>query len=423
MLRHWPKVDCQRGNSFTTTIHVLVSAIMKLTRVTKFGEDDRLYRGTGGRMALPLRFSQADEHGCKGFTEWGFMSTTSNKAVAIQYSGVNEGQAVPIVFMIKVQSIDRGARISFFSQYPGEEEVLFMPMSFVAPDGQGQLEVTVHGILVMVPVRVNINLSASTIEELIERKKRGHLASFRFLISDLRRKLCRIAEEEGAEERLSHDSVLRVHGGAAHTVEGLVQWIAGRVEEVLASHEGTAAELFTDDAAYKGLVTEMLDSGTMAVSMLCLYLEDPSRQFYWMMRLQPLDAHRALAAFRARSMLALNGVARRAAALRLSQLKGLVVERIDEASRSGETPLVRSVADGTVGPSAIALMIEAGADIADGRALGAAAEHGHAEAVVALISAKAPVDSFGDRRPDTVWPVASCEYPLCDAQDRGYALQ
>ena len=175
-------------------------------------------------------------------------------------------------------------------------------------------------------------------------------------------------------------------------MEGLVQRSLDRVKEVLASHEATAAEKFTNDATYKALVTEMLDTGAMAVSSLRLYLEDPSRAIYYIMDMQLLDAHRALAALRARAMLALEGAARRGAALRLCKLKGLVVERIDETSLAGETPLVRAVADGA-GPSAIALLIEAGARLWDGEALGAAAEHGQREAVAALIGAKAPVNS------------------------------
>ena len=70
-----------------------------------------------------------------------------------------------------------------------------------------------------------------------------------------------------------------------------------------------------------------------------------------------------------------------------------MVERIDEPSRAGETPLVRAAADGTVGPSALSLLLAAGADLGDGKALGAAAEHGQLEAVTALIGAKALVDS------------------------------
>ncbi len=86
--------------------------------MTKFPEGTLVYRGMGGLMALLLTFSQADQHGCKGFTEWGFMSTTTKRDVAIQYSGVKlrrERAAVlkllvtSIVLKMLVTSIDSGA--------------------------------------------------------------------------------------------------------------------------------------------------------------------------------------------------------------------------------------------------------------------------------------------------------------------------
>jgi hypothetical protein len=391
VLRRWPEPEFERGNKFTTTIHVLVSAVTKLTRVTKFAEGDRLFRGTGGRMALPRKFHQADDHGRKGFTEWGFMSTTSNRAVAIQYSGVREARALATVLVIKATSIDFGASVSFFSQYQGEAEVLFSPLCFLAPEGQDQIEVTANGVLSVVEVRVNVNLKAGTTDDLVEQKKRSHLASFHFLISDLGPALRHLAEEGKADERLSRDSV-RVHQGVTHTVDGLLQRVLSQVKEVLAEHETTPAEAYTDDTKYKALVTDMLDSGAKAASVFRLYLEDPSRQIYWMMRTTLVNAHRALAAFRARAMQPLEGEVRRAAALRLCQQKGLVMERVDEASRAGESPLVHAVADGTVGPAALALLIEAGAGVVDGKALHAAAEHGQWEAVAALLGAKAAVD-------------------------------
>ena len=370
---------------------MLVSAVLKLTRVTKFTEGSCVYRGTGGRLALPLRFCKADDHGCKGFTEWGFMSTTFNKAVALKYSGVKEGRALPTVLEIKVQSIDRGASISYFSQYPTEDEVLFIPTSFLAPEGPAQLEVTIHGIVNVVPVRVNINLSSSTLEALVDRKKRGHLASFHFLIGDLRPQLYQIAKDGKAEERLSKDPTRE--WSACATLEQIVERIVAKVGDVLELHKSTKIENFTDNEGYKRLVTEMLDAGTMATSVFRLYLEDWNQTIFYVMEMPLQDSHRALVAFRARSIRSLNGEERRLAALRQCQLMGLVVECIDEVSHSGETPIVRVAADGSIGPSCIKLLVEAGANISDGAALRAAATHGHLEAVAALIDVKAGVNS------------------------------
>jgi hypothetical protein len=80
----------------------------------------QLYRGLGGLMDLPDRFWAADRHGCRGYVEWGFLSTTSNRATAIEYSGVKDGRPLAMLLQLTVGSVDRGACIAEFSQYPGE---------------------------------------------------------------------------------------------------------------------------------------------------------------------------------------------------------------------------------------------------------------------------------------------------------------
>ena len=46
------------------------------------------------------------------------MSTTEEKAVALQYSGVGEGLPLPMVLVLEVTATDRGACIRELSQYP-----------------------------------------------------------------------------------------------------------------------------------------------------------------------------------------------------------------------------------------------------------------------------------------------------------------
>ena len=72
------------GNLYATTIHILVSAVIKIARTTKLPSGLELFRGLGGLMALPDSFFRVDANGCRGYAEWGFLSTTSNKAVAIE---------------------------------------------------------------------------------------------------------------------------------------------------------------------------------------------------------------------------------------------------------------------------------------------------------------------------------------------------
>ena len=68
---------------FATTIHVLCSAVLKLMQSGRLPAGMLLYRGfSGGR--LPASFSKADAHGLRGFAEWGFLSTTAVRGIAVQ---------------------------------------------------------------------------------------------------------------------------------------------------------------------------------------------------------------------------------------------------------------------------------------------------------------------------------------------------
>ncbi len=122
-------------------------------------------------------------------------SRAPGEQVALQYSGAEEGRPLPTVLEIVVGAVDRGACIRDLSQYPGEVEYLWVPCSFVAPDGPTRYSTGADGLILrVVPVRVNANLSSRTVEELLERKKRAHLAAFRAHVAEVRRDLVRLAE-------------------------------------------------------------------------------------------------------------------------------------------------------------------------------------------------------------------------------------
>ena len=129
ILRQFPAEDFEKykafRNLFPTTIFVLVSAVIKIARVMPIPPGLELYRGLGGLAELPESFWKADGFGCRGYMEWGFLSTTSHRETAIEYSGVKEGKPLPMVLLTKASSIDRGACIKDLSQYPGEVIMLF----------------------------------------------------------------------------------------------------------------------------------------------------------------------------------------------------------------------------------------------------------------------------------------------------------
>ncbi len=72
------------GNLYATTIHILVSAVIKIARAMKLPSGLELFRGLGGLTELPDSFFRVDANGCRGYAEWGFLSTTSNRAVAVE---------------------------------------------------------------------------------------------------------------------------------------------------------------------------------------------------------------------------------------------------------------------------------------------------------------------------------------------------
>ena len=70
---------------------------------------------SGGR--LPDNFNDEAEMGTRGGVEAAFMSTTTNQAVAMEYA--SRDPTVPsVVFQIRMGMIDKGADVSWVSQFP-----------------------------------------------------------------------------------------------------------------------------------------------------------------------------------------------------------------------------------------------------------------------------------------------------------------
>ena len=103
-------------NTYVTTLHVINSAIVKLSKLTTVS---KVYRGVGG-MKLPASFMEANDLGVRGGIEPAFMSTSLDRQVALEYAG---GSDVGLVLEIQQGMVSRGADISFVSQYPHEKEV------------------------------------------------------------------------------------------------------------------------------------------------------------------------------------------------------------------------------------------------------------------------------------------------------------
>jgi hypothetical protein len=273
----------------------------------------------------------------------------------------------------------------------------------------------------MVPVRINANGKALTVEELRTQKKDMHLAAFRHLLAENARDLERIAEDDGAEDRLARDPyrVLDLQlwlsaGGrlewllpgmsdgteVTFTVSGLLARIGRQCEAVLGLHADMPPERYNDDEAFRHKVAEMLETRAAAVATLRGYIENPGAQMEGLMRDTIATRHRAYLAFLERSLPA-EGEARAAAAGRLCRAMGAMQSSVDEADTEGFTPLMRAAADGA-GGRVLRCLVAARADVdcrdaAEGRtALFLAAANGHAEAVEALARLGGNVDATAD---------------------------
>ncbi len=358
ILRRYPKelydVFAKSDNRFSTTIFVLVSAVQKLTRCVNIPDGTLLYRGLGGSVELPDSFANADENGCKGYTEPGFMSTTADRNVAVQYSGVKDKKPQASIMEIHPNSIDRGADISEFSQYPGEKEFLFVPMSFVQGDGRCRLEVGPGGgVLKVISVRININIKTETVDQLRQKKKSMHVSAFKSVIDETKRWMRAYAEDNRGlvQARAATDREYRDSGSDNERRD--IPYLINSTIEQLTRIQTQDSQLphhdYVDDLTYKALVSRMLSSQAWAKQKLLLWLENQETTISGVVRKSLKDAHREWLSFlklRKYSIAFVGSDERKSAAVKILQCKGLIVSDNASTEMADEEPVVyAAVAD------------------------------------------------------------------------------
>ena len=121
--------------------------------------DRKVYRGMSG-VKLPECFMIAKGGGGKGGVDFAFVSTSTDRTVATSYVG---GKEMPILFEFEVGDVDRGASLSFLSQYPNESEILIPPLSYLEVTGEPFLEPTEKGDVWVYPARINCNLKSQVL--------------------------------------------------------------------------------------------------------------------------------------------------------------------------------------------------------------------------------------------------------------------
>ena len=185
-------------NPYTTTLHGVNSAVIKLGKLTVA---TKVYRGIAGKK-LPPAFWTPNAYGVKGGVEQAFMSTTAEREVAMGYasggSPASAGGSIGIVLEVQQGMVNRGADISFLSQYPSEREILFGPLT-----GIEVLRTRIEGSAVIIECALSINLTALTLEQVLGKRQK--------LVADMCDQLALKARR--AAERDAAWAALRVGGG------------------------------------------------------------------------------------------------------------------------------------------------------------------------------------------------------------------
>jgi hypothetical protein len=357
ILRRYPadiyKFYKYADNRFTTTIFVLVSAIQKLSRCMNIPAGTLLFRGLGGSMELPDSFFVPSEKcmtpNALGYCEFAFMSTTQDRSVAVQYSGVRDNKPKASIMEIHPNSVDRGADISEFSQYPAEKEFLIVPYSFVQGDGRQRTEVTEGGgVLTVISIRININLQTLTVEQLRGKKKSMHLTAFKSIIDETEQWMQAHANEGGrALARAAMDKDYNPNG---YNIRFLISKTIDQMREI----KDTDAELpdddYVNDLKFMSLVTRMLNSQAWAKQKLFLWLQNQETLIGQIGYTSLKSGHRQWLSFLKQRWHTVAGAGsdeRKAAAVKILQCKGLMVtDDVLTEDADGEPLIYAAAADG-----------------------------------------------------------------------------
>mmetsp|Transcript_32106 Transcript_32106/g.64045 ORF Transcript_32106/g.64045 Transcript_32106/m.64045 type:complete len:226 (-) Transcript_32106:87-764(-) len=118
--------------TFTATVRHLCCAIRKLGAITPLDEvQSTLYRGVRGQLD-PSFWTRTDSMGMLCAVDMAFMSTSKNQETPIDYMAPGDNVLWRLHASASSDSgFHRGADIALFSQFTGEDEILFPPMTML----------------------------------------------------------------------------------------------------------------------------------------------------------------------------------------------------------------------------------------------------------------------------------------------------
>lgn len=145
-----------RGNKYTTTLHVISAALLKLSRLPC---STACFRVAQSEILKP---EMGDE---RPIVDYGFMTATASEATALaSVHAAAPTQGSPMLIAI---NDSRGVDVAWLSQYPHEAEIVFGPFAGV--------EVSGARVLFSVPLaemRLQLDLRGLTVEHLASRRRR-----------------------------------------------------------------------------------------------------------------------------------------------------------------------------------------------------------------------------------------------------------
>ena len=184
-----------RGNPYTTSVHALRSAVLKLSQI---GTAHTVYRGVSSSFVphwlwkRPAAGTKESEEASHGGIEIGFLSATTDAEQAMKYASeavdAADGSAKRMVLELHTGLTSRGAELSWLSQYPHERETCFVPGT-----GHELLGSRVDGTCVIVELQLAVQGETETLQEILTRLKRSHLLLIDTYLDDM--KSCEVPEK------------------------------------------------------------------------------------------------------------------------------------------------------------------------------------------------------------------------------------
>ena len=166
------------------------SAQFKIAAITPPPPDLTLYRGTGN-MALGPDFFERDEQGCAGGVELAFMSATPDRNVAMGYAGAADVEAgkdpskdLPTLYVIVVGKTAIGAKIAELSQFKGEIEYVYPPLTLL--EMVSEAELSPDGKFSKIHLRLTVNQRSTTVEDAEQARRRFLVRHVNSLLWSLR---------------------------------------------------------------------------------------------------------------------------------------------------------------------------------------------------------------------------------------------